>query len=34
MLTEATDGAEVRIRADLDAALDSFLEYQIIEPAP
>ncbi len=31
MLVEATDGSEQQIRADLDNALGSFLEYQLIE---
>lgn len=34
MLTEATDGGEESIRADLDIALDSFLAHKMIEPAP
>ena len=32
MLTETTDGDEASIRADLQIALDSFLEHQLIEP--
>lgn len=31
MLTEATDGTETRIRADLDVALEAFLGSQLIE---
>lgn len=33
MLGEATDGSPQDIEADLDGALDSFLEYRLIEPA-
>ena len=34
MLTEATDGVETEIQADLDVTLESFLELQLIERLP